>query len=229
MKTSNKILIIYLSLFALVMLTGAFSWRYSKPNTKRGERHAYSVEHTHTVPEFKYVKLSEIGNATFITSDVPQLIVYNNDRKSDNEVKYHLSGDTLIVSSKASNQNKPIIEIRNKQMLLGIIASDSEIFFKTIPDSSFSLYLNSANFYDLSGVENVHDFKTLRIHVQDQSNVNIHNYTVNHLEVFSDRSYINVNKVNKLSGEMKNRAGINCSGVQDISLKREEGCNLNIY
>ncbi len=217
MKTSNKLLL-GLAAFVSCYILAAFTEVKIK-GWYKGERQR--VDYVSGLPDFQFLKVDNLidprENITVIISDRSAFVFKVFEGDDIPKINYHMNEDTLVIDQIGRLGRTKLNINASSQSLKGIIARNRSIvklkgniddLMVDVKDSRFTWFTpNTA--YILKKVKVVSD---------ERSNVYILHDKIMDLEVDLSQSHLGVNKVDNLTGSIKNSAYLAINKIENKDL-----------
>jgi hypothetical protein len=174
--------------------------------------------------------LNDIPNATITTSGSSKIVVYAGQKQQKSTLNYQVNGDTLFVEPDLNFDKLISIEIFSKNKVEVINATNSGFQFYEKQLKKLTITLNNAHFSDIYDDSSIMRIDTLLISANKNSSVSINNCEIQNINIIANRSDLNLLKrVHKITGELKNNSHLNCSDAGEISMRKEKGCQINLF
>ena len=225
MKTSNTILITLIGSISLIIVAGAMQLRFTGiEKTKLAEQLFLSSDLT----EFKYLVIRESVNLTVAHSDETKLMVWNAPGEEKPAVRYHFTGDTLIIDQiKFGSHARTLAVTINtpSQNIEWIDVENSEFSLKDFAVKSLAIKLSGSrlNLY----AEKTLKAGKLKITGIGDSYIDAYNVQLDTLELHLDKSQARISvPIGKLKGAMVNNASLFIQDVADIEFRKDSSSRL---
>jgi hypothetical protein len=224
MKTSNKLLIILVSLIFIV--TSAIFLDIRVFGTHRSENNPTTTVYNKAIGDYRYLVVEDVGYLEIRPSTNNHISYTLYDDTTRLRMTYKIVNDTLIITDEMTNGFSNSYSLYTSSTIESILVKGAKIELSGLDYDHLSIEVIDGQ---VENYRNVSRVKNLRLS-QRMSDVNLVNSEVDtlSLELLSSKARFN-KKVEKITAALSNESELNVKNLSDINLKKDETSRLTIY
>jgi hypothetical protein len=160
----------------------------------------------------------------------PSIEIKYQKNSSKPQLDLHISGDTLYIKPNKYSDNIIELNLFSSGGILSIVAIDSKIGINVNKTGSLMVDLDNTELNDIYVDSDNALIDNLNILAKNNSQIRFSNTAIQFVNVNAANTNLNFRKkIKKLSGLLREDSKMDCREIEEINLKKEEGCRVSLY